>query len=304
VGERYTVAIETALGGGMQNIVVDREEDGKAAIQYLKQRGAGRATFLPLSAVRANSLREQGVENCPGFVGIASGLVSCEERYGQVVMNQLGRPVVTEDMDSAIAMARQYHHRFKIVTLDGQVLNPGGSMTGGSASRSAGILSRSAELEGLEQRSAGVEQRLTERKKELEELQREVSAARYEVDAEHTQGPVTFTEVEYENVDIEGTKADVTYMFVDDALVAIRVDYDDKAVSFDEIDKTMTAAFGDGEDLDAKALGNAVYAVDDEGRPEAKAKLWKGGDVAIVAEQDGNDVDVIYLDMTADYLQK
>ena len=183
VDGRCTVAIETALGGGMQNIVVDREEDGKAAIQYLKQRGAGRATFLPLSAIRSNVLREQGVEQCPGFVGIASALVRCEQRYGEIVMNQLGRTVVVETMDAAIAMARQYRHRFKIVTLDGQVLNPGGSMTGGSASRSAGILSRSAELEGLSERSEATQQRLAERRKELDILQREVSAARYEMEA-------------------------------------------------------------------------------------------------------------------------
>jgi len=128
--------------------------------------------------------------------------------------------------------------------------------------------------------------------------------ARYEVDTEHTDGPVTFTEVEYENVDVEGIRADVTYMFVEDALAAIRVDYADKAVSFDEIDKAMTAAYGEGEALDAKVLGNAVYAVDDDGRPEAKAKLWKSGDAAVVVEQDGDDVDVTYVDMAAAYLQK
>ena len=179
---RCTVAIETALGGGMQNLVTDREEDAKAAIQYLKQRGAGRATFLPLSAIGPRTLGEQGVERCPGFVGIASELVRCEPRYQNIVSNQLGRTVVTEDLDAAIAMARQYRHRFKIVTLDGQVLNSGGSMTGGSASRSAGILSRSAELEGLEQRAQAVEQKLAQRRQALEGLRREVSAGRYEME--------------------------------------------------------------------------------------------------------------------------
>ena len=126
--------------------------------------------------------------------------------------------------------------------------------------------------------------------------------ARYEVETERTHGPVTFTEVEYENVDIEGTKADVKYMFVEDALVAIRVDYDEKAMSYDEIDKTMTAAFGEGAKLDVKVLGNGVYAVDDDGTPEAKAKVWVGDDIMIVVEQDGDDTDVTYLDMTAAYL--
>lgn len=127
--------------------------------------------------------------------------------------------------------------------------------------------------------------------------------APHEVETEHTLGPVTFTEVEYENVAIDNIKADVKYMFVEDTLVAIRVNYDDNAVSYDEIDKTLTAAYGEGADLDVKALGNGVYAVDDEGRPEAKAKLWNGGDVLVVVEQDEDDVDVTYLDAVAAYLK-
>ena len=127
--------------------------------------------------------------------------------------------------------------------------------------------------------------------------------ASYEVDTENTLGPVTFTEVEYEDVKIDNAKADVKYMFVEDALVAIRVNYDDDAVRYDEIDKTLTAAYGEGSALDVKALGNGVYAVDDDGRPEAKAKLWNGGDVMIVVEQDEDEVDVTYLDATAAYLK-
>jgi len=126
----------------------------------------------------------------------------------------------------------------------------------------------------------------------------------HEVNTEHTLGPVTFTEVEYEDVKIDDVKADVQYLFVEDALVAIRVNYEDNAVSYDEIDKSLTAAYGEGADLDVKALGNGVYAVDDEGRPEAKARLWNGGDVIIVVEQDEDDVDVTYLDATAAYLLK
>lgn len=125
----------------------------------------------------------------------------------------------------------------------------------------------------------------------------------HEVDTEHTLGPVTFTEVEYEDVKIDNIKADVKYMFVEDALVAIRVNYEDNAFSYDEIDKTLTAAYGEGAALDVKALGNGVYAVDDEGRPEAKAKLWNGGDVLVVVEQDEDEVDVTYLDATAAYLK-
>ena len=148
--DRYSVAMEIALGSAMQHVVVSAEEDAKQAIQQLKLRDVGRATFLPLSAVEGRVLQEQGVENCHGFVGIASNLVRYDARYRPVVENLLGRTVITENLDDAIAMARRYKNRFKIVTLDGQVMNAGGSMTGGSVSRSAGVLSRANEISRLE----------------------------------------------------------------------------------------------------------------------------------------------------------
>lgn len=187
VPEQFTVAIEIALGGAMQNLVVSREEDGKTAIQFLKRRDGGRATFLPLTSIRPTGLREQGMEHCPGFVGIASGLVSCEPPYTDIISNLLGRTVVAEDMDSAISMARQYQHHFKIVTLDGQVLNPGGSMTGGSVSKHAGILSRAGELERLTLQSKQLENSLSRAKKTLESVQREVNAANYELEVTQRQ---------------------------------------------------------------------------------------------------------------------
>ncbi len=182
-GEPYTVAIETALGARMQNIVVDREEDAKGAIQYLKQRDAGRATFLPLTAIRGEPLRERGVEEEPGYVGIAAALVDYDPAYDQIVQSLLGRTVVVEDLDSGIRMARAHQHRFRVVTLDGQVIERGGSMTGGSASRSAGILSRRGELERLREREAVLQGELSQAAKEREAAGRDLSAARYEMEA-------------------------------------------------------------------------------------------------------------------------
>ena len=149
VEDEYTIAIEIALGAAMQQIVVGSEQDGKAAISYLKRTGGGRATFLPMSNIQSRTLQENGLENCRGFVGIASELVSCEDRYRPIVENLLARTVIVQDMDAAIAMAQKYKNRFKIVTLDGQVMNPGGSMTGGSVNKDAGILSRANELDKL-----------------------------------------------------------------------------------------------------------------------------------------------------------
>lgn len=125
----------------MQQIVVGTEQDGKAAIGYLKRTGGGRATFLPMSNIQGRSLQETGLENCRGFVGIASELTASDEKYRGIVENLLGRTVIVSDMDAAIAMSQKYRGRFKIVTLDGQVMNPGGSMTGGSVNKEAGILS-------------------------------------------------------------------------------------------------------------------------------------------------------------------
>ena len=178
---KYAVALETALGAGMQNIVVDREEDAKSAIQFLKQRDGGRATFLPLTAIRGEELREKGVEKEPGFVGVASALVRYDRKYDAIFRNLLGRTVVAEDLDYGIAMARKYQNRFRIVTLDGQVINRGGSMTGGSVSRSAGVLSRANELETLKKRQAALTERLNAAQKEKEAASRELSAARYEL---------------------------------------------------------------------------------------------------------------------------
>ena len=184
---RYAVALEIALGAGMQNIVVDREEDAKGAIQFLKQRDGGRATFLPLTAIRGDELREQGVENEPGFVGIASRLVSYDGQYDNIFKNLLGRTVVMEDLDSGIAAARKHQNRFRIVTLDGQLINRGGSMTGGSVSKSVGVLSRANELETLKNRQEELKGHLAAAQREKDEAARELSAARYELQIAESQ---------------------------------------------------------------------------------------------------------------------
>lgn len=143
----YAVAMETALGAAMQNIVVGTEQDAKRAIGLLKQRDSGRATFLPLSTIRGNVLQENGLESCAGFVGVASGLCRCEPQYQGVLHSLLGRIAVAEDLDSAVTIATRFHYKFRVVTLDGQVVNAGGSMTGGSLARNSGLLSRATEIE-------------------------------------------------------------------------------------------------------------------------------------------------------------
>ena len=187
VNKKYAVAIEIALGAGLQNIVVEREEDAKSAIQLLKQRDGGRATFLPLTAIRGDVLREAGVEREYGYVGVASQLVQFDKRYTEIFNNLLGRTVVVEDMDCGIAIARKYSNRFRIVTLDGQVMNAGGSMTGGSVSRSAGILSRANELKELTAWREALTEKLDAALREADEAKRDLNAAQYELDVAREQ---------------------------------------------------------------------------------------------------------------------
>ena len=146
---RYGVALETALGGAMQNLVVADENAAKQWIRHLAKNRAGRATFLPLTSVRGRTLTESGLERHEGFIDLACNLVQYDPQYAEIVRFLLGRIVVAEDLDTATALARAYQYRFRIVTLDGQIINAGGSFTGGSAQRSGGMLTRRAELDSL-----------------------------------------------------------------------------------------------------------------------------------------------------------
>lgn len=157
VDNEYSVAVEVALGAAMQNIVTTNETDAKRAIYYLKNNHLGRATFLPVSNIKPRYLDEKELDDNLGFVAVASELVECKSEYKNIVSNLLGRVVIVEDMDCAIGIAKRYSNRFKIVTLDGQVINPGGSMTGGSQSKSAGILSRGNMIDELNNQAKELE---------------------------------------------------------------------------------------------------------------------------------------------------
>lgn len=146
VPKQYTVAIEIALGVAMQNIVTSTQEDAKRAITMLKQKDSGRATFLPISTIKGRELNESGLDDCYGFIGIAADLCSCDEQYKGILYSLLGRIVIADDLNCAVAIANKYSYRFKVVTLDGQVVNAGGSLTGGSLGKKSGLLTRTAEI--------------------------------------------------------------------------------------------------------------------------------------------------------------
>lgn len=183
VPEEYALAIETALGGSMQHIVVENENAAKSAIRFLKQQNAGRATFLPLTSVKGRELTGYDLTDQEGYVDLASHLVKADAQYQGIVDSLLGRIVVAEDLDCAAAMGRQFGYRFKIVTLDGQVVNAGGSFSGGSKSRSAGLLSRAGEITQLQQQAEALTQRSQQQSQDTKKLEQEVNTLKAQLGA-------------------------------------------------------------------------------------------------------------------------
>lgn len=179
---RYSTAVEITLGAAIQNIVVQDETAAKRAIALLKERGAGRATFLPITNIRANPIRESDLAARGGYVGLASELVQCEERYRAVMDSLLGRTVVAEDIDAAAAIAKAYGYRYRVVTLDGQVVNAGGSLTGGSVNKNASILSRRGEIDALTAEAKKYAAQVEELETQLTELRREADTIRATVE--------------------------------------------------------------------------------------------------------------------------
>lgn len=177
VDNENSTAIEIALGAAMQNVVVSTESDAKRAINYLKQNNVGRATFLPISAIKPRYMEEKNLDDNFGFVDVASNLVDCDEQYRDIVENLLGRVMVVEDIDCAIAISKRYKNRYKIVTLDGQVMNPGGSMSGGSKGKGSGVLSRANLIEELKSEAQKIGDELKDVQTELKKAVEDANSA-------------------------------------------------------------------------------------------------------------------------------
>ncbi len=175
----YETAIETALGYALQNIVVADENAAKAAIAFLREGRAGRATFLPIDTVKPSNPPPR----LPEGAALASDFVQYEEKYARIVSNLLGRIVVVEDLDEASRAARALDYRFRVVTVDGQVINAGGSFTGGSVSRSTGLFSRRQEIGELVQKQGALEQERAGAARETARIQAETEALTAELAA-------------------------------------------------------------------------------------------------------------------------
>ena len=177
VESKYTIALETSMGQAMQNIVTSDEASAKAAIAVLKRAGAGRATFYPMTTVKAQARSRdmESASSCRGFIGFADELVTCDECYRDIVRSVVGRICVFDNIDNASDMARARGWRVRAVTLDGQQINAGGSFTGGSARRDSGMLSRASQIDSMKTERADGERRADEIEKQLRESESRIS---------------------------------------------------------------------------------------------------------------------------------
>ena len=187
VDQKYETAVETALGGNIQNIVTDDEQTAKEMIDFLKKNRFGRATFLPLTSVgnRDNFPKKEALKE-KGAVGLASTLVETDKKYAGIVSYLLGRVLVAEHIDDAIRIARKYGHSLHIVTLEGEYLSPGGSMTGGAFRNASNLLGRRRELEQLEENVRRLEQDMKDAREQIEELKEKRRKSRREAEELNT----------------------------------------------------------------------------------------------------------------------
>jgi len=175
VEKEYETAIEMCLGAALQNLVTETEEDAKKCIDFLRTGNLGRASFLPISAVKGKELEKFNQKGLDGVIGIASNLVKFNKKYEQIVVNLLGRTVIVDNMDTAIALAKQNNYAFRIVTLKGDLVNPSGAMTGGSvAQKTVNILGRGREIETLEAQIKKLEKQIETTKEEQQKFEESI----------------------------------------------------------------------------------------------------------------------------------
>ena len=193
VSEQYQTAIEMSLGMSLQNIVTDTEQDAKRLVEHLRKNNLGRASFLPIASVRGKKLDKiKGKEN--GVIGIASDLIKFDKKYEQIIVSLLGRTVIVDNMDNAIKVAKQNGYTFRIMTLDGDMINPSGAITGGSvAKKTVNILGRSKEIEKLQKEIKDIKQKIEKIKQEKQD---------FESSIEDTIEMATSLEKELQEIDI------------------------------------------------------------------------------------------------------
>ncbi len=182
VDGKYTVAIETILGGALQNIIVEDERSSKEAIEFLKKSDGGRATFMPIDTVKGAELDKPGIAEAPGVVGLASRLVDYDAKYAPAIKYLLGKIVVCDNINSASSLAKKFGYSFRIVTLDGQIINAGGTYTGGSTNKTSGILTRTNEIKKGEKDILALREKIEKETAEKAIAERDYNALMYEME--------------------------------------------------------------------------------------------------------------------------
>ncbi len=176
VDKKYETAIEMTLGGSIQNIVTDTEEEAKKLVNYLRDNKLGRASFLPISSVKGTKLSRINDKSINGIVGVAADLVDCDKRFEGIILNLLGRTVIVEDIDSAVKLAKQNSYSFKIVTLKGDIINPSGAISGGSVTqKTVSLLGREKEIKALEKELKEINKNIEKMQKEKEEYENSIT---------------------------------------------------------------------------------------------------------------------------------
>lgn len=200
------LAMETALGAALQNIVVDSESDGRAAIAFLKQRQLGRATFLPLDVIRGRFVGDvelRSIRDYDGFVGVAADLVSYDNTYRQVVYSLLGHVIIAKTLEDANYIAARCQYRYRVVTLEGDIVNPGGSMTGGSQhKKTASLLGRQRQIDELEEEVATAERQLADLRTRVRKLKEELAASSVRMEELRSEGEAKRIELEQSTAEL------------------------------------------------------------------------------------------------------
>lgn len=280
VPDKYSVAIETALGGAVQFLVVDNENHAKQAIQYLKNTRGGRATFLPISAIRGKTLQENGLDDCFGYIDIAANLVKADKKYADIISAQLSRTVVVEDMDAAVSLGRKYKNRFKIVTLDGQVINAGGSMTGGSRVKNAGLMARSGEIENLRKEAEKLAEKMAAAEAEFDKAKAEAANAGAELEA--VQADLINANEEQVRAESALELAESQLSTVGTALEEIEAEQATANERIAELKKEMEAAEKEEKELEEEVNAVERKADDASGRMEEIRKSFDDASAATV----------------------
>ncbi|WP_411501755.1 chromosome segregation protein SMC [Brevibacillus centrosporus] len=276
VPQQYETALEVALGGALQNVVVDNESAGRAAIAHLKKHNAGRATFLPLDVIRPRQLSAEDKRQLAkesGVVGIASELVSFEETYRPILESMLGNVIVTETLEQANRVARTLSYRYRVVTLEGDIVNAGGSMTGGALKKnSSNLLGRNRQAEELEGQMVEIDQAISGHATHMDQLVKELRQMEQEQEALRSQGEaLRLKEQEvkglYQQTEAEGRSLGERTKLVEQDIAGYRKEMEDALRKQEELQASLAAM-----DAQEKELAAQIAAAEAKRQEQLESK--------------------------------